>query len=109
MIVVNFMNEDITFKSKMELYNRVLPALYSKVKETRRLGLLYINEKDIWNYLAENHWCKRNDLQLYDLISDILSVDNYKLNDYVMQRIQKMKQKEKVDIKNINDSTNNIL
>ena len=107
--MVNFMSEHITFNSKEQLYKRVLPALYSKVRETRRIGLKFINEKDVWNYLAQNVWCNRNDLQLHDLISDILNVDNYKLNDYVMKKIQKLKENEKVDIKSIYNSTQNVL
>ncbi len=93
------MSDIIEFKNKKELYNKVLPALFSKVKETRRLGLNYITEKDVWNYLVDNEWKKRNDLELFDLISDILSVDNYRLYDYVVENIKKLKEKEKIDIK----------
>jgi hypothetical protein len=77
------MSDKIEFKSAIELYNRVLPALYSKVKELKGLGYKYINEKDVWNYLVANNWKNKRDLQLSDLISDILYCDNNKLNDYV--------------------------
>ena len=53
-MVVKFMDNPIEFKSAKELYDRVLPALYSKVKEVRNLGFKYITEKDIWNYLKIN-------------------------------------------------------
>ena len=36
------MDNPIEFKSAKELYDRVLPALYSKVKEVRNLGFKYI-------------------------------------------------------------------
>ena len=90
-MVVKFMYNPIEFKSAKELYDRVLPALYSKVKEVRNLGFKYITEKDIWNYLVNNTWKTKRNLQLHDLISDILYVDNYKLNDYVMDKMKKLK------------------
>lgn len=93
------MSDEISFKDKEELYKKVEPALFSKVKETRRLGLMYITEKDVWNYLAENEWNKRNDSELFDLISDILSVDNYRLYDYVMENIKKLKDNQKEELK----------
>ncbi|MGM9875012.1 MAG: post-transcriptional regulator [Bacilli bacterium] len=85
------MDNPIEFKSAKELYDRVLPALYSKVKEVRNLGFKYITEKDIWNYLVNNTWKTKKNLQLHDLISDILYADNYKLNDYVMDKMKKLK------------------
>ena len=71
----DIMDDSIVFKTKEELYNRVLPALYSKLKEVKRLGFNYITEKDIWNYLVENEWTRRNNLELYDLIKDIEDIN----------------------------------
>lgn len=85
------MDDPIEFKSAKELYDRVLPALYSKVKEVRNLGFKYITEKDIWNYLVNSTWKTKRNLQLHDLISDILYADNYKLNDYVMDKMKRLK------------------
>ncbi len=85
------MDNPIEFKSAKELYDRVLPALYSKVKEVRNLGFKYITEKDIWNYLVNSTWKTKRNLQLHDLISDILYADNYKLNDYVMDKMKRLK------------------
>ena len=78
------MEENIEFKTVKELYDRVLPALYSKVKELRRMHLNLAEEKDIWNYLVENSWKKKKDLELHELISDIINADNYAIHDYVM-------------------------
>lgn len=88
------MNNPIEFKSAKELYDRVLPALYSKVKELRNLGFKYITEKDVWNYLVNSTWKTKRNLQLHDLISDILYADNYKLNDYVMDKMKKLKTRD---------------
>ena len=85
------MDSPIEFKSAKELYDRVLPALYSKVKELRNLGFKYVTEKDIWNYLVNSTWKTKRNLQLHDLISDILYADNYKLNDYVMDKMKRLK------------------
>lgn len=88
------MNNPIEFKSAKELYDRVLPALYSKVKELRNLGFKYVTEKDVWNYLVNSTWKTKRNLQLHDLISDILYADNYKVNDYVMEKMKKLKTKD---------------
>ena len=83
--------EKIEFKTVEELYKRVSPALYSKLKEIKRMGYTLVTEKDIWNYLVNNTWKTKRNLQLHDLISDILYADNYKLNDYVMDKMKKLK------------------
>lgn len=90
------MNDKIEFSSLKELYNRVLPALYSKSKELKRMGFMYVNEKDIWNYLVESSWKDRVNLELYELINDILYADNYKIYDYVMTRLNKLKEKDEI-------------
>lgn len=81
------MNKSIEFKSVKELYDRVKPALYSKVKELRGLGYKHIYEEDIWNYLVQESWKKKQDLQLCDLINDILYLDNLEISNYVTKKI----------------------
>ena len=93
------MDNKLEFRTKEELYNRVLPALYSKIKEVRKLGMRNITEKYIWNYLVENEWKKRVNLELFDLINDILYVDNYKLNDYVNEKMRKLKMESNEELK----------
>lgn len=83
--------EKIEFKTVEELYKRVSPALYSKVKEIKRMGYTLVTEEDVWNYLVDNDWKNRTNLELYDLISDIMNVDNYKINCYVTERLSRMK------------------
>lgn len=90
------MEDKIEFKSLKELYERVKPALYSKQKEVRRLGLKYVTEKDIWNYLVENVWKSKENLELHELISDILYANNYDLNEYAMRNIKEYKDKEEL-------------
>ena len=88
------MKEEIVFRSVEELYNRVLPALYSKRKEINSLGFKLVTEKDIWNYLVENEWKTKRNLELHDLINDIFYVDNIKINDYVMRKVEELKRVE---------------
>ena len=88
------MKETVEFKSLKELYNRVKPALYSKLKEVRNIGFKYVTQNDIWNYLIENVWTDKVDLELHELISDILHADNYDINEYVMKKLNKIKDKE---------------
>ena len=52
------MNNEIKFKSLNELYERIRPALKSKVRELKKKGYDYIHEEDIWNYL-KNYKFKR--------------------------------------------------
>ena len=56
------MNNDIKFKNLNDLYNRILPALRSKIKEIKKEGLKYIHEEDIWNILKKYKWTSSRDL-----------------------------------------------
>ena len=57
------------------------------------MGYTLVTEKDIWNYLVDNDWKNRTNLELYDLISDIMNADNYKINLYVIDKLSRMKSK----------------
>ena len=88
------MDEKIEFSSLKELYNRVLPALYSKTKELHNLGFKYISERDVWNYLVDNFWKNKINLELHELISDIINSDNYSISNYVINKMNSLKEKE---------------
>lgn len=80
---------DIEFNSIKELYERLLPALNTKVTELRRNDLDYIKKEDIWNYLKDKKWSKANNLLLYEMVDDILNLDNYEIDEYVKEEIRK--------------------
>ncbi len=80
---------DIEFNSVKELYDRLKPALNAKVTELKRNDLDYIKEEHIWNYLKENKWSKANNLLLYQMVDDILSLDERQIDDYVKELIRK--------------------
>ena len=92
---------DTNFKTAKELYERVLPALNSKIKELNRNNIDYIKQEDIWNYLIANIWTKEKGLELADIVDDILNVSNEKLEDYVKNNMKNMQRDialEKLDI-----------
>lgn len=95
------MNEE--FKSLKDLYERVKPALYSKLKEINRLGFSVVSEIDIWNYLIINNWKDRTNLELHEIISDILYVDNYRVYEYVINKMKKYKENEEIITSNNSD------
>ncbi len=80
---------DIEFNSIRELYERLLPALNTKITELKRYDLDYIKKEDIWNYLKVTKWEKATDLKLYQMVDDILNLDNDKIDNYVKEEIRK--------------------
>ncbi len=80
--------EEILYK----LYNLLLPVLKSKKKEFRTLGRKYIQEEDIWSYFKDNIWCKKDDLMLCDMVSDIINTSNEDIDEYIIMK--KIKEKE---------------
>ena len=66
------MNDE--FQSIDELYQRVLPALHTKVHKLSMNGISYVSEIDIWNLVMEK-WKRGRGLTLFDIVHDILHVD----------------------------------
>lgn len=79
------------FSSVEELYNRVKPALKSKLKDLTRIGINYVQEVDIFNYLKSSIWAKRRNLTLGEIVNDIMTVENSELESYVQSLIAKGK------------------
>lgn len=79
---------DFEFSSKEELFQRIKPALNTKVRELHKLGYTYINHMDIWNYLAENVWSKSKDLMLADIVNDILHTDAKTFDNYLKDKMR---------------------
>lgn len=76
------MNDEIKFRSLEDLYVRLLPALRSKARELNKMGLKYIHEEDIWNFLKENKWLRAVDLDLASMVNDIFDVKIDELDIY---------------------------
>jgi len=73
------------FSSLESLYERLLPALQSKKRELHMNHMVYINEKDIWEYLRIQKWNRASNLTLFDMVDDILNTDNNLIDHYVIE------------------------
>ena len=78
---------DLEFSSLKELYDRIKPALETKVSEMHRLGYTHIKCEDIWNYLKENKWKKSSNLALHEMINDVLNTDNVLIDTYFKDKM----------------------
>lgn len=87
----------IEFQSIKELYNRLLPALRTKKIEMNRVGINYVQEEDIWNYLKEIKWKKANNLSLYEMVNDVLNTDNSLIENYLKNQLKTRKIKPNLE------------
>ena len=67
------------FKSITDLYNRLLPAIKTKLDELNKLKITNIKEIDIWDYCLNNIWKYKEDLTIYEMVNDILYLDEINL------------------------------
>ncbi|MGN1379832.1 MAG: post-transcriptional regulator [Bacilli bacterium] len=74
--------EEFKFKSLNELFNRLYPALNTKVNELKKENIL-VSEIMLWNYLKEYIWLDSTSLTLYDMVENIFSLDKEKLIKYL--------------------------
>ena len=88
---------DIEFNSIKELYDRLRPALNTKLTELKRNDLDYIKAEDIWNYLRITKWENAKNLLLYQMVDDILNLDNYEIDEFVKNEIRKKVIKPNLD------------
>lgn len=93
--------KDLEFKSLDELYNRLKPAMESKVTELKLKHMNYIKVTDVWNYLSSNVWKNGQDLDLNSMVSDILNLDEEKLSAYVLKILEKSDRKIDMDEGNL--------
>ena len=77
---------DLEFSSLKDLYLRVEPALKAKKTELDRLGLSYISQNNVWEYLVENKWKQGKDLMLSDIVDDILNTDCNLIDKYFKEK-----------------------
>ena len=80
--------ENIKFNSLEELYNRLVPAMETKVKELSVAGISYITVDDIWNYLRKNKWSKSRDLTLSECVDDILNTSDLEYKKYMKEKMK---------------------
>lgn len=73
---------NLKFNNIKELYELLLPALETKEIQLKRNDYFGLTKKDIWEYLKETKWKNSNNLRIYQMVCDILYVDNDALNSY---------------------------
>lgn len=77
---------NLEFNNLQELKDRITPAINTKLKELKTKNFNIITKEDIWNYLIEKKWKKSKDLTLYDIINDILNLDDNEIEEYAIKR-----------------------
>ena len=80
--------EDIKFSSLNELYNRLIPAMETKVRELKLNGINFITTDDIWNYLKKYKWTKSNNLTLSECVDDILNTRDEEYKKYIKNKMK---------------------
>ena len=79
--------ENIKFNSLQELYERLIPALETKVNELKKNGIKYISVSDIWEYLKINKWSKSANLTLSECVDDILNTSDIEYKKYLKTKL----------------------
>ena len=79
---------NIKFNSLKELYERLLPAMETKVDELKSNGIKYINVNDIWEYLKNNKWKNSSDLTLSRCVDDILNTSEIEFKKYLKDKMK---------------------
>lgn len=74
---------------EQKLFNRVKPALKSKIKEIKRLGINNISEYFLFEYLKNNIWKQKENLTLGEIVNDILMCDNNAFIEFLEKSEQK--------------------
>ncbi len=60
------------FRNINELYERILPALNTRVNELKIMNI-NTDEKEIWNTLINLKWKQSKNLSLDEMVNDILN------------------------------------
>ena len=76
------------YHSQEELYEGLIPAMKVKLSLLREDNYYNITCKDIWNYLRDAKWKNSFDLTLGEMVNDIIHVDNERIANYVINKIE---------------------
>lgn len=77
-----------------ELYQKILPALKTKVSNLKIFGYNFIDEDDILSYLMDKVWLEDEELAIDEIIADVLNTPNYLIKDYLIDNIKNKNKKE---------------
>lgn len=82
--------DELKFKSLEELYKKLIPAFNVRVNDLKRNKINGITKEDIWNYLKNNNWIRREHLTLCEMVDDIINVSDKDLIDYKIKNNNRM-------------------
>lgn len=82
--------DEFKFKSLEELYKKLIPAFNVRVNDLKRSKINGITREDIWNYLKNNNWIRREHLTLSEMVDDIINVSDKDLMDYKIKNNNRM-------------------
>ena len=82
------MANSLNFPNVTAIYNRLLPAIRTKLDDLKKNNLTTGSEIDIWDYCLKNIWLKKDNLNIYDMVNDILFIDEIKFQEYLKERIK---------------------
>lgn len=77
------MADDIKFQTITDLYNHLLPAIRTKLEYFKKRKMIDVKELDIWDYCLKNIWINKSNLNIYDMVNDILFVDELEVQYYL--------------------------
>lgn len=76
---------EVIFNNLEELRKRITPAINTKLKELKNNNYYITTEEDIWEYLKIK-WRESINLTLYDIINDIINLNNNSIEEYAIKR-----------------------
>jgi hypothetical protein len=76
----------------IELYEKLVPCLTSKVNEFKRYGLNNITKEDIWNYFYKSKW-KDGIPFLSDMVNDVMRLDKNIIEKFIEEEFNNRKVK----------------
>ena len=82
--------DEFKFKSLEELKKKIITAFNVREKKKKRTKINGITREDIWNYLKNNNWIRREHLTLGEMVDDIINVSDKDLMDYKIKNNNRM-------------------
>lgn len=83
-----------SINTKIDLYNRIKPAINVKIKDIKREYNINVTINEIFSYLEIKIWPEKLNLSLSEMIEDIFNLDINELFSYIEKRRQDEKKEE---------------
>lgn len=70
------------YSSQFELYKALIPVFKVKQRLLKRNKINLTND-DIWKYLVINKWKNSHNLTIFDIVNDIITIDENLIFKYI--------------------------